>query len=134
MVSVVADRIAAVMRDHKLALLYVARAVMEGSEAGLEMFDRVMVMADALVGEMSDKGLMEPDADRRWVALNAVILRLGTVLLEPAINRHLEQPFGSPGGLDRWNRATTFLFRSGAFRRPKYSEHDKPAPAVRRRR
>jgi AcrR family transcriptional regulator len=134
LVSAVADRITVIMRDHKLALLYVARAVMEGGEAGQEMFDRIIAVADTMVAELSDKGLMEPDADRRWVALNAVVLRLGTVLFEPAINRHLDRDFSTAAGLDRWNRATTFLFRSGAFRRPKYSAHDKPLPAGRRSR
>ncbi len=39
---------------------------------------------------------------------------LGTVLLEPAINRHLPEPFFSSEGLERWNEASTALFKQGA--------------------
>lgn len=129
LVSAVADRIADIMREQKLALLYVARTAQEGGKAGSALFGRVMAVADATIAQLAERGLTEPDADLQWIALNAVILRLGTALFEPAISRHLGRDFSSPEELDRWNRATTFLFRSGAFRRPKYSDHDKPLRA-----
>jgi hypothetical protein len=55
--------------------------------------------------------------DRRWAALHVVIFNLGTALLEPAINRHLERPLLTADELERWNVATTELFRSGLFSR-----------------
>jgi len=44
-----------------------------------------------------------------------VILNLGTVLLEPAIDRHLPERFRDPGQLERWNRASTLLFTEGVL-------------------
>jgi len=40
-------------------------------------------------------------------------LNLGTVLLEPAIDRYLERPFRDSRELERWTRASTQLFLRG---------------------
>ncbi len=115
LVPEIADRLTALMRDHHLALLYVTRAVADGDEAAIAVFDGFVAVADEHVGRLARLGLLREDLDLRWAALHVVILNLGTALLESAVSRHLEAPLRSPRELQRWNVATTALFRSGIF-------------------
>jgi TetR/AcrR family transcriptional regulator, regulator of cefoperazone and chloramphenicol sensitivity len=110
------DRITVFVREHRSALLYVIRSAAHGEQAGLSMFDAFMALIDAQVQRLADEGTLRPDADRLWLALHVVIFNLGTVLLEPAVNRHLPEPFRSPAQLERWNRATTQVIAEGAVK------------------
>ena len=113
----VGDRITEFVRDHPLAFEYVARGVAEGDEAALGIFDTFVGIADAVLGRLADKGLLDPGLDLRWAALNVVVLNLGTVLFRQAVDRHLPEAFASEDGLQRWNRADTALFKGGFYRR-----------------
>ncbi len=115
LVDMVGDRITEVVRTRKPAVLYIARMAAAGHAAGIQMFDELVALADELIEALAAAGLVEPHTDRRWASLHAVIIRLGTVLLEPALGGHLERPFRSAEELERWNRASTFLFRNGVF-------------------
>ncbi|HEY2766705.1 MAG TPA: TetR/AcrR family transcriptional regulator [Solirubrobacteraceae bacterium] len=110
------DRITDVVREHRSALLYVIRSAARGEDAGLNIFDAFMAIIDAQVQRLADEGALREDVDRLWVGLHVVIFNLGTVLLEPAINRHLPGSFRDAGELERWNRATTDLFSHGAIK------------------
>lgn len=112
------DRITGLMRDHHDALLYVIRSAAEGDEGALAIFDSFVAVADAQLARLDDEGLLREGVDRRWAALHVVIFNLGTALLEPAISRRLERPLRTADELERWNVATTELFRSGLFGRP----------------
>ena len=111
------NRITALVRDHPTALRYVARAAVEGDPAALQLFDGFVAIAEFHQSRLADEGLLEPSVDRTWAALHLVVFNLGTVLLEPAIDRHLPEPFMRPESLERWNAASTALFRR-AFSRP----------------
>ena len=113
----VGDRITAFVRDHPTAFEYVARGVSEGDEAALRIFDTFVGIADTVLARLADKGLLDPDLDRRWAALHVTIFNLGAVLFETAVNRHLPEPFASEAGLERWNRATTAILKGGLYRR-----------------
>lgn len=110
------DRITGVVREHRSALLYVIRSAAHGEEAGLNIFDAFMAIIDAQVQRLADEGALREDVDRLWVGLHVVIFNLGTVLLEPAINRHLAGSFRDARELERWNRATTDIFSHGAIK------------------
>lgn len=116
LVKEIGDRITAWMREHHLALLYVIRSAAEGDRAALKIFDSFVEVGDAQIDRLAGKGVLRQDLDRRWAVLHVVIMNLATALLEPAINRHLERPLRDPDQLERWNRASTELFRSGLFR------------------
>jgi AcrR family transcriptional regulator len=110
-------RITAFVREHPTALRYVARAAAEGDPAALELFDGFVAIAEEHQTRLADAGLLEPGLDRTWAALNLVVFNLGTVMLEQAIDRHLPEPFVRPKSLERWNAASTALFRRGFSRR-----------------
>jgi AcrR family transcriptional regulator len=111
------NRIMALVRDHPTALRYVARAAAEGDPAALALFDGFVAIAETQQGRLADEGLLEPGLDRTWAALHLVVFNLGAVMFQKAIDRHLPEPFMRPESLERWNAATTALFRR-AFSRP----------------
>jgi AcrR family transcriptional regulator len=108
------DRITVFVREHRSALLYVIRSAADGEAAGLNIFDAFLALIDTQVQRLADAGTLREDVDRRWLGLHVVLFNLGTVLLEPAIDRHLPEPFRTPAQLERWNRASTDLFTEGA--------------------
>jgi len=109
------DRITGFVRDHPSALLYVVRSAAAGEEAGLNIFDAFLAIIRAQVDRLAEAGVLREEIDREWLALHTVIFNLATVLLEPAINRHLPDPFRDPVQLRRWNEATSDLISRGAL-------------------
>ena len=112
------DRITAFVRDHPTALRYVARAVADGDQAAMAIFDAFVAIAKTQWEHLARQGLLRHDADLPWSALHVVVLNLGTVLLEQAINRHLPAALRDAEQLQRWNQATSDLFRQGVYKSP----------------
>ena len=103
-------------RRRPVMLRYVARSISEGEEGGLRLFDAFVGIADAQWARLSEEGLLRDDADLLWVRLHAVVLNLATVMFEQAIDRHLPKPFRAHEMLERWNEASSALFRLGLYR------------------
>ena len=117
LVGAMGDRITEFVRDHPSALLYVVRSAARGEQAGLEIFDAFLAIVRSQVEWLAQDGILREDVDRLWASLHVVIWNLGTIMLEPAINRHLPAPVHDSDQLERWNRATTELFLHGVVRR-----------------
>jgi AcrR family transcriptional regulator len=111
-----AQRVTSIMRDHPDALLYVARAVIDGDPGGLGIFDGFMAIAVTRLEALAEDGRLDPDLDLEWAALHVVIFNLSTVLFQRAIENHLPEPLRSPEGVARWHAADTELFRRGFLR------------------
>ena len=109
LLSVIGDRITALVREQREATLYVARSAAQGEAAGLAMFDGLVALAREQVERLAAAGTLRADVDQLWAALHVVVFNLGTILLEPAIERHLPASFRDPEQLERWNKATTKL-------------------------
>jgi AcrR family transcriptional regulator len=107
------QRITEVVRDQRAALLYVVRSAAAGEPAGLQIFDAFVALVDRHVERVAVEGVLREDVDRLWVGLQVVVLDLGTVLLEPAIERHLPASLRDPDQLERWSKACTELFCHG---------------------
>ncbi|WP_167659901.1 TetR/AcrR family transcriptional regulator [Nocardia mangyaensis] len=114
----IGNRLTAWLQEHRLSLLYVIRAAAEGDDSALQIFDTFVEMGDSQLGRLADEGLLRENLDRRWAVLHVIIMNLATAMLEPAINRYLEAPLRDAKQLERWNRASTEMFRSGFFRWP----------------
>jgi AcrR family transcriptional regulator len=110
------NRITDFVRGHPTELRYVARAIADGDEDAIRIFDAFVAIAESQWQRVADAGLLVPDADIRWAVLHTIVMNLGTVLFEPAISRHLPAPFFSPEQLERWNLASQRLFRNGYYR------------------
>jgi AcrR family transcriptional regulator len=112
------DRVTALVREQPTALRYVVRSAADGEEAALLLFDAFFAIACSQWQTVADQNLLRPDTDLTWTALHAVIINLGTVLLTSAIDRHLPEAFFTPTQLERWNAASTALFREGVYETP----------------
>lgn len=115
-VDALADQVTSVIREHHVALRYVARSMVEGDEAALKIFEGFVEVADAQVERLVDEGLLREDADLRWVVLQSLVLNLGLILLEPAVSQQLPSPYFSEPELRRYHEATVDLFVKGVFR------------------
>jgi AcrR family transcriptional regulator len=116
------DRVTALVREHPTALRYVARSAADGDETALVLFDALVAIARSQWQAVADQDLLRADTDIAWAALHAVVINLGTILLTDAIDRHLPEPFFTPGQLKRWNAASNALFREGIYRTPSTPE------------
>ena len=113
-----AQRVTGLMREHPDALLYVARATIDGEPGGLGIFDAFMAIATGWLDELAEQGRLDPGLDVEWAALHVVIFNLSTLLFEQAIEDHLPERLRSPEGIARWHAADTELFRRGFLRQP----------------
>jgi AcrR family transcriptional regulator len=109
------QRITGIVRDHHLALRYVARSVADGDPGGLALFDSFVAIADDIMGSLEQAGALRENLDRSWATLHAVVLNLSTVLMEDAVSRHLPTEFRDEAQLARWDQASRALFREGIF-------------------
>jgi hypothetical protein len=75
-----------------------------------------LALTNVQMQRLADEGTLRDDIDQLWLGLHVVIFNLGTVLLEPAIDRHLAGSFGDSNELERWNRATTDVMQHGAVK------------------
>jgi AcrR family transcriptional regulator len=109
----IAARLTALVGEHFLALLYVARGVAEGDEAALAIFDTLTGLCREQLADFQRRKLLRADLDLEWAALHTVLINLGTVVMEPGVSRQLGRPFLTKRQLDRWKQATTALFVGG---------------------
>lgn len=113
----VSGRFAKLLSEHPEAANYVARALVEGGEIGAVIFDGLLEISMAQRDLYIAHGLGRPDLDPFWGAMNAMILRVGAMILRPHIDRHLApEQFWSPAQLERWDTAVATLIRKGQFR------------------
>ena len=113
-----AERLTALVADHFLALLYVARGVSERDEAALAIFDTLTKLCRDQLAKLQREGMLRRDLDLEWAALHTVLINLGTVIMEPGVSDQLRRPFLAKRQVERWKQATTALFVAGELRRP----------------
>jgi AcrR family transcriptional regulator len=116
LLNVLGTRITETVRDHRMAALYVARSVVDRDEVGLQLFDALVAVSAQQIKRFQEEGLMREDADISWASVQPIVMILGSVLLEPGLNRNLPEPFYE--GLWRWNDAQTEAYRQGYLKRP----------------
>jgi AcrR family transcriptional regulator len=87
--------------DWDLTKSYMRRALLEGSDWGAGLFDRFYNVVRTSIDRMDADGQIRPDVDRLWLPLLVMYLELGTLLLEPYVERVLGK-----SGFDRelWRR------------------------------
>ena len=87
--------------DWDLTKAYMRRALLEGSDWGAGLFERFYQLVRTSVDRMDADGQIRPDVDRLWLPLLIMYMELGTLLLEPFVDRVLGK-----SGFDRllWRR------------------------------
>jgi AcrR family transcriptional regulator len=112
----IGDAVTELIRSNPLLFAYVRRSLIEGDEAGLQLFDAMVRLTRSRLEKLDQAGALRVGVDLGWAALHIVLFDAGALLLETAVNRHLEAPLLSDAGLARWGAATTALLTQGIFR------------------
>lgn len=90
--------------DWNLSKSYMRRALLEGNEWGMNLFDRFYQVVRSSVDRMDAEGRLREDVDRLWLPFLLMYMELGTLLLEPFVEKILGK-----SGFDRdlWRRRHT---------------------------
>lgn len=75
--------------DWDLTKAYMRRALLEGSDWGASLFERFYQVVRTLIDRLDADGSIRPDVDRLWLPLLVLYMELGTLLLEPYVERVL---------------------------------------------
>jgi AcrR family transcriptional regulator len=75
--------------DWDLTKAYMRRAILEGSDWGAELFERFYQVVRTSVDRSDAKGDVREDVDRLWLPILIMYLELGTLLMEPFVDRVL---------------------------------------------
>lgn len=96
-------------------MTYLGRALAEGGAFGSVIFEGLLGISAAQREHFVAQGNTQPDLDPDWAAINAVILRVGAIILHPYIEVYLGKSFFSEPQLRRWDASVTSLLRHGLF-------------------
>lgn len=110
------DGLIQLMAKDPTAMDYLRRVLVEeepDSEVGRTIFDNLAKLSQAQGITFMAGGKLHDDVDFLWSLLNALILRLGAIILHEHVERHLPGPFYGEEQLARWNASVRFLLGHG---------------------
>lgn len=99
--------------DSKVLFAYFRRALIEDTETGAKIFDKVLRSARDTVEQLNARGIVREDIDLMWLPFLLMYLELGTALLDPHIERVLGRSGFSPDLWERRHRAYGKLMLRG---------------------
>jgi AcrR family transcriptional regulator len=106
------------IRKHPDVIAYVRRGILEDSPFRGNLLDSILALSRSLNQRLRQHGLLRDDLDVPWTVFNTMILVLGPLLLERAVDRHLGVALRSNEGLARWDAAVEDLLLRGIYGRP----------------
>lgn len=119
-VADVSHRLTTLIAQHPDAIDYLARLLIDDQQTGRRIFDLLFDIGRSQWDFLRDQGgLLRPDLNPTWGALNPLILVLGTLILRSHIERQLPEPLSSPTQLRTWEAAVDNLIRGGQLRDPR---------------
>ena len=110
------DGLIQLMANDPTAMDYLRRVLVEeepDSEVGRTIFDNLAKLSQAQGITFMAEGKLHDDVDFQWSFLNALILRLGAIILREHVERHQSGPFYGEEQLARWNASVRFLLGRG---------------------
>ncbi len=121
------SRVTTLISEHPEVVDYFGRALVDGSQLGITIFDTLAAFGTARWNQRKENG----EAARRhrltWASLNSLVLALGTLILRGHIERQVPDAFSTPEELQRWQESVTTLLREGLFPQPRDDRARKPA-------
>jgi len=131
--EVCAEQTLRLAREEPQLVDYFARALAEGTNSAVVLFDQLLALARSNLDGMREAGALRADADVDMLALQAVTRWLAPVLLRPFLERHLPDSLLSEPQLRRWLDAQSDLLLNGLYAGGVSGAHDEPdgsAPAL----
>lgn len=109
-------RLARLMAEKPVVMDYVGRALTEGGEVGNAIFDGFYRISAAQGAAFAASGLTNDELDPVWGNLLPLILRVGTIMLRPHIERYIPDPLYTPSQTARWDQAVSTMIGQGQLR------------------
>jgi AcrR family transcriptional regulator len=109
------DAFADVIGASPVVRRYIRRSLLEGTPASQTIFDELLALTNASLGQLQRAGGLRESSDPQWRPYQLLFVILGTVLLEPAIQRHFDQSVYEPGLLRERTAANHDLLSHGMF-------------------
>ena len=116
------SRITNLLIDHPDVVHYLGRALIDGSEVGITIWDTLSAFGTARWTARKENGEARDDIDVTWAALNSLVLALGTLIVRDHIERQIPGAFTTPDQLERWQHSVNTLLREGLFPQPRDGE------------
>jgi AcrR family transcriptional regulator len=109
------SRVTTLLLEHPEVVDYFGRALIDGSQLGITIWDTLSAFGMARWTARKDSGEARDDIDVTWAALNSLVLALGTLIVRGHIERQIPGAFTSPEQVDRWQKSVNALLREGLF-------------------
>jgi TetR/AcrR family transcriptional regulator, regulator of cefoperazone and chloramphenicol sensitivity len=110
-----AEQASAAMRSYPALCDYLARALLEGTPAGRELFGRLVAAARTDLGRLEKTGAVRAGTDELWRAVQHILLVVGPLMLRPLVEAELGQPLFSEREFRRWIDANVDLLANGVY-------------------
>jgi TetR/AcrR family transcriptional regulator, regulator of cefoperazone and chloramphenicol sensitivity len=118
-----AEQASAALRNYPALCDYVARALLEGTPAGRELFGRLVAVAQIDLGRLEKAGTIRAGTDEFWRAAQHILLIIGPLMLRPLIEAELGESLFTEGEFERWINANVDLLANGL-----YASRSRPRP------
>src|SRR6478735_6082742 len=112
------SRITNLLIEHPDVVHYFGRALIDGSQLGITIWDTLSAFGTARWTARKESGEARADIDVTWAALNSLVLALGTLIVREHIERQIPGAFTEPEQLERWQHSVNALLREGLFPQP----------------
>lgn len=110
------SRFAELMCKNPDVMDYIGRALAEGGAVGGVIFDGLYAISAEQGVSFAAQGLLPDDLDPVWANLLPLILRVGTIMLRPHVERHVAGSLYDPAQTSRWDAAVTRMIREGQMK------------------
>jgi AcrR family transcriptional regulator len=110
-----AEQAGAALRRYPALCDYLARALLEGTPAGRELFSRLVAAAQLDLGRLEKAGTVRAGTDEFWRAAQHILLIVGPLMLRPLIEAELGQSLFSDDEFRRWIEANVDLLANGLY-------------------
>jgi len=110
------SRFAELMSNSPDVMDYVGRALAEGGAVGSVIFDGLYAISAHQGASFAAQDLVPDDLDPVWANLLPMILRVGTIMLRPHIERHVAGSLYDVAQTSRWDAAVTRIIREGQMK------------------
>ena len=94
---------------------YMRRSLLEATPASQTIFDQLLALTNASLGQLQRAGGLRESSDPQWRPYQLLFVILGTLLLEPAIQSHFDRSVYEPDLRRERTAANYDLLSQGMF-------------------
>jgi AcrR family transcriptional regulator len=94
---------------------YIRRSLLEGTPASQTIFDELLALTNVSLGQLQEAGGLRESSDPQWRPYQLLFVILGTLMLEPAIQRHFDRSVYEQDLLRERTAANYDLLSHGMF-------------------